>query len=184
MKLCVHRETAQKYALKIIDKKKYAMNSSSRKNALMDEVNILTKVSHPNIIGIKEVFDTDKSLYIVLELYVHGVILFCCVVVVDHKKNSVTGGELYDRITSLGRFTEDRARMVFRQIAEAVAYLHSQDIAHRDLKPENILMKSPDSDQVKISDFGLSRIIGEGSFAKTMCGTPQYLAPEILTCVE
>lgn len=74
--------------------------------------------------------------------------------------------------------------MVFRQIAEAVAYLHSQDIAHRDLKPENILMKSPDSDQVKISDFGLSRIIGEGSFAKTMCGTPQYLAPEILTCVE
>lgn len=70
MKLCVHKETAQKFALKIIDKKKYAMNSSSRKNALMDEVNILMKVKHQNIIGIREVFDTEKSLYIVLELYV------------------------------------------------------------------------------------------------------------------
>ena len=95
----------------------------------------------------------------------------------------MTGGELFDRIVALGRFPEDRCRGVFRQIAGAVDYLHSQGIAHRDLKPENILMKSKDTDEVKLSDFGLSRIIGEGSFAKTMCGTPQYLAPEILTYV-
>ena len=81
VKLCVHKETALKYALKIIDKKKYAMNSSSRKNALMDEVNILTKVKHPNIIGIREVFDTDKSLYIVLELYVPLYYLLVCLCV-------------------------------------------------------------------------------------------------------
>jgi serine/threonine protein kinase len=93
----------------------------------------------------------------------------------------VTGGELFDRIVALGRFPEERARAVFKQIADAVGYLHAQGIAHRDLKPENILMKSKDTDEVKLSDFGLSRIIGEGSFAKTMCGTPQYLAPEILT---
>lgn len=77
MKLCVHKETAEKYALKIIDKKKFMMNSSSRKDALMSEVNILMKVKHPNIIGIREVFDTEKSLFIVLELYVHSLDQTC-----------------------------------------------------------------------------------------------------------
>jgi serine/threonine protein kinase len=70
VKLALHKETEERWAIKCIDKKKFMMNSASRKNnALMEEVNILLKVSHPNIIGIKEVFDTDKCLYIVLELY-------------------------------------------------------------------------------------------------------------------
>eukprot|EP00478_Filoreta_tenera_P001264 GABV01001282.1.p1 GENE.GABV01001282.1~~GABV01001282.1.p1 ORF type:complete len:133 (+),score=37.14 GABV01001282.1:336-734(+) len=67
-----------------------------------------------------------------------------------------------------------------KQMLDAVRYLHDQGIAHRDLKPENILLARPDSDEIKISDFGLSRIVGPNSFFKTVCGTPQYLAPEVL----
>jgi len=63
---------------------------------------------------------------------------------------------------------------------EAIKYLHDQGIAHRDLKPENILLHDPHSDIIKLSDFGLSRVVGQHSFMKTMCGTPQYVAPEIL----
>lgn len=67
VKVAIHRESGNKYAIKVIDKKKY-MKHSSKKNSLMDEVNILRSVSHPNIIGIEDVFDTEKTFYIVLEL--------------------------------------------------------------------------------------------------------------------
>ncbi|EGG15187.1 protein kinase 1 [Cavenderia fasciculata] len=160
VRLAVHKETGNKYALKVIDKKKMSM-TSKRKEALMDEVNVLTKVSHENIISINEVFETNKNLYLVLEL--------------------VTGGELFDRIITEKKFTEDVGRYIMRQICLAVQYLHSRGIAHRDLKPENILCHSPETYVIKISDFGLSRALDEGSFMKTMCGTPQYVAPEILT---
>lgn len=160
VRLAIHKSTGEKFAIKIIDKKKFQMSGSQRKDALMDEVNILMKVSHPNIIGIKEMFDTDKTLYLILEL--------------------VTGGELFDQILEVGRYTEEQARKLFVQMIDAVEYLHEQGIAHRDLKPENILLKSKTDHTIKLSDFGLSRIIGEGSFMKTLCGTPQYLAPEIL----
>eukprot|EP01133_Synstelium_polycarpum_P016778 gene16778-19951_t len=160
VRMAVHKETGLKYALKVIDKKKMSM-TSKRKDALMDEVNVLTKVKHTNIISIKEVFETNKTLYLVLEL--------------------VTGGELFDRIIAEKKFTEPVCRYILRQICNAVLYLHQQGIAHRDLKPENILLESPDSFVIKISDFGLSRVLDEGTNMKTMCGTPQYVAPEILT---
>jgi len=128
---------------------------------LMDEVNILKTLKHPNIIGIHEVFETDTTLYLVLEL--------------------VTGGELFDKIVGEGSFPEEKTRHYFKQMLDATAYLHGQGIAHRDLKPENILMKDKTSDILKVSDFGLSRCVGEAHFMKTICGTPQYVAPEILT---
>jgi len=160
---CVHKETGAKYAMKIIDKKKFmAINSSGRLDNLMDEVNILRTADHPNIIRMYDAIDTNRTLYVVLEL--------------------VTGGDLFDRIVAQeGKgFSEDVARQMFEQMLAAVKYLHSQSIVHRDLKPENILMVSPDSNDIRVSDFGLSRMLGPTSFMKTMCGTPQYLAPEIL----
>jgi len=164
VKLCIQRSTGKRFAIKVIDKKKYLKHANSRKGSLMDEVNILKSVNHPNIIGIQEVFDTEKTLYIVLEL--------------------VTGGELFDRIVDCGHFEENYAKTLFHQIVDAIHYLHSQDIVHRDLKPENILFANKQYDQLKLSDFGLSRTIKEGSVMQTMCGTPQYLAPEILTNTE
>eukprot|EP01132_Coremiostelium_polycephalum_P006625 gene6625-8197_t len=160
VRLAVHKQTGQTFAMKVIDKKKMSM-TSQRKDALMDEVNVLTKVNHRNIISIKELFETQKHLYLVLEL--------------------VTGGELFDRIIAETKFPENTCRFILKQLCDAVHYLHSKGIAHRDLKPENILLSSPDSYEIKISDFGLSRAMDEGTFMKTMCGTPQYVAPEILT---
>ncbi|KAF2075285.1 hypothetical protein CYY_003414 [Polysphondylium violaceum] len=166
VKLAVDRKTGDKYAVKIIDKKKYFMNSSSRKDALMDEVNILKTLNHPNIIHIQEVFNTEKTLYLVLEL--------------------VECGELLNDILSNENkcYDEPKAKIIFKQIVNGVSYLHNGGVAHRDLKPENILLKHRNlhlMDAVKLSDFGLSRSVNNGSFMKTMCGTPQYLAPEILT---
>ncbi|KAM9958326.1 hypothetical protein ACTFIW_001188 [Dictyostelium discoideum] len=160
VRLGVEKETGNKYAIKIIDKKKMSM-TSKRKDSLMDEVNVLTKVKHQNIISIKEVFETQKNLYLVLEL--------------------VTGGELFDKIVSERKFQEDTCRYILKQLCDSVRYLHSNGIAHRDLKPENILLATPNSFLLKISDFGLSRAMDEGTYMKTMCGTPQYVAPEILT---
>lgn len=161
------RKTRKQFACKIIEKAK-ANPATSRSNAFMDEVEIITKVSHENIISVEEIFETDKFLYLVLEL--------------------VTGGELFDLVVN-GALKETRALNIIRQCLLGVRYLHLSGIAHRDLKPENILLLNPPhsvddpngADIVKISDFGLSRLIDEDSFMKTICGTPQYVAPEILT---
>lgn len=160
--LCIHKATGKQWAIKIIDKKKFALSSSSeRPDALLGEVEILRQLDHPGCIKINETFETDDTLYLILEL--------------------VTGGELFDRIVDSKRFEEPRARAYFRQMLEAIQYLHAKGIVHRDLKPENILVASSTEETIKLSDFGLSRIMGSTSNMKTMCGTPQYVAPEVLT---
>mmetsp|Transcript_19089 Transcript_19089/g.26706 ORF Transcript_19089/g.26706 Transcript_19089/m.26706 type:complete len:441 (+) Transcript_19089:196-1518(+) len=166
VKLCVDRKSGKKYAIKIVDKNKFKMkNHSNRPNVLQDEVKILQEMNHEHIIKIIEVFDSSDKLQLVLEL--------------------VTGGDLFDAIINYHNkhdhgFTETKAREIFRQLISAVEYMHEKKVAHRDLKPENILLRDKESDFVKISDFGLSRFVGEGSFLKTLCGTPMYLAPEVL----
>ena len=164
VKLCVERDTGRQYACKIIEKKKFALNHGSKRGeALMDEVKILQKLNHPHIIQIHDVYDTARHLYLILEL--------------------VTGGDLFDKIIAQNGkgFAEARAAIIFHQLLDATEYLHSHNIVHRDLKPENVLLVKPDSDAIKLSDFGLSRMIGDGSTMKTLCGTPQYLAPEVNT---
>jgi len=119
----------------------------------------MTKLHHKNIIALEEVFEEDETIYLVLEL--------------------VTGGELFDQIVSRGTYSERDAANVVRQILEAVAYMHDNGIAHRDLKPENLLCSGPDSNIIKVTDFGLSKDFGKASL-KTSCGTPDYVAPEVL----
>jgi len=93
----------------------------------------------------------------------------------------VTGGELFDRIVEKGSYSEEDAKELVRKIVSAVEYLHSKGIAHRDLKPENLLVKSLENDtEVKIADFGLSKIIDQEKMMQTACGTPGYVAPEVL----
>lgn len=100
----------------MINKEKF-LQKAKRKDALMDEVRVLTSVSHPNILQIRGVFETPKILYLVLEL--------------------ATGGELFDRVVK-GSQPEPTACEIFYQILLAIKYLHAQGIAHRDLKPENV----------------------------------------------
>jgi len=94
----------------------------------------------------------------------------------------VTGGELFDRIVAKGHFSEPASADLVYKILDATQYLHSVGIVHRDLKPENLLLSDPsDQAEVKVADFGLAKILGaEGQMMATTCGTPGYVAPEVL----
>ncbi|EGG23482.1 myosin light chain kinase [Cavenderia fasciculata] len=156
--LGVNRTNGQHYAIKVINKND--LGKDYEKNLKM-EVDILKRVQHPNIIALKELFDTPGKLYLVMEL--------------------VTGGELFDKIVEKGSYTEADAVSLVRKIVSAVDYLHSSGIVHRDLKPENLLLKTANNDlEVAIADFGLSKIVGQQMMMQTACGTPSYVAPEVL----
>jgi len=157
VKLAVNKKTSERFAVKIIDKK----NVGSDLVRLETEIQILKKVHHPNVISLKELFDTPEYLFIVTEL--------------------VTGGELFDKIVEKGSYTEKTAATLVIKIVSAIDYLHNLGIVHRDLKPENLLLKSATDDtEVKLADFGLSKIVGP-HVMMTACGTPGYVAPEVLS---
>jgi len=158
VKLGVNRKTKEKVAIKIIDRND--VGKDYEKNLRM-EMDILRRVEHPNIIALQEMIESGNKLYFVMEL--------------------VTGGELFDRIVEKGSYSEEDAKILVRKIVAAIDYLHKQNIAHRDLKPENLLVKSIEDDtEVKIADFGLSKIIDKDKMMQTACGTPGYFAPEVL----
>lgn len=164
VKLAFEKNTCEKCAIKIIQKKKFTINGRNNhpNTQILSEVNILKKLEHPCIIQIKEVIDTPDTVYIVLEL--------------------VEGGELFDKVVSIGQYNESSAKLLFYQMVLAIKYLHDQGISHRDLKPENILLSSADTQDtlIKVTDFGLSKFFNTTSIMKTFCGTPNYLAPEVL----
>lgn len=144
------------HAIKCIDKKAL----KGKEDSLENEIKVLRRLKHPNIVQLLETYEDKNKVYLVMEL--------------------VTGGELFDRIVEKGSYTEKDASDLIRQILEAVDYMHSQGVVHRDLKPENLLYYSPDEEsKIMISDFGLSKMEDSGIMA-TACGTPGYVAPEVL----
>ncbi|EAL61115.1 hypothetical protein ACTFIW_006903 [Dictyostelium discoideum] len=156
--LVTEKKTKKQWAMKIIDKK------SSSKAALETEIEIMKKVDHPNIVKMHEYFESTDKIYLVVEL--------------------VTGGPLFDRIVDKKSFTEKEAKLITQQLLQSLVYLHSIGIVHRDLKPENLLLKTPTDLTVALSDFGLSKIVGDDVFMKTTCGTPSYVAPEVLNNIS
>ncbi|KAK0153268.1 Calcium/calmodulin-dependent protein kinase type 1 [Merluccius polli] len=127
--------------------------------SMLDSLTTLLK--HANIVSLEDIFESKSHLYLVMQL--------------------VSGGELFDRIIEKGFYTEKDASKLIQQILDAVKYLHDMGIVHRDLKPENLLYYSMDEDsKIMISDFGLSKIEASGSVMSTACGTPGYVAPEVL----
>ncbi|XP_023782202.1 serine/threonine-protein kinase DCLK2 [Cyanistes caeruleus] len=156
VKECVERSTGREFALKIIDKGKCC----GKEHLIENEVSILRRVKHPNIIMLIEEMDTPTELYLVMEL--------------------VKGGDLFDAITSSTKYTErDGSAMVYN-LASALKYLHGLNIVHRDIKPENLLVceYSDGTKSLKLGDFGLATVV-EGPLY-TVCGTPTYVAPEII----
>eukprot|EP00743_Colponemidia_sp_Colp-15_P001942 GILK01002114.1.p1 GENE.GILK01002114.1~~GILK01002114.1.p1 ORF type:complete len:470 (+),score=51.67 GILK01002114.1:200-1609(+) len=148
------RVTGLQYAIKIVDKAGLA----EHREHLLTEISILKTIHHPHIVSLKEIFETRTHMYIVMEL--------------------LSGGQLFDRVIQQGSFSEKDAAHIIQTIAGAVDYLHAHSICHRDLKPENLLYD--DSGNIKIADFGLSRPLSEGQLLVSQCGTPGYIAPEVL----
>lgn len=153
-----HKATKQPYAIKMIETK-----YREGREVCESELSVLRRVRHTNIIQLIEVFETQDRVYMVMEL--------------------ATGGELFDRIIAKGSFTERDATRVLQMVLDGVKYLHTLGITHRDLKPENLLYYHPGTDsKIMITDFGLAsaRKKGDDCLMKTTCGTPEYIAPEIL----
>ncbi|XP_038203403.1 serine/threonine-protein kinase DCLK1 isoform X3 [Arvicola amphibius] len=156
VKECVERSTAREYALKIIKKSK----CRGKEHMIQNEVSILRRVKHPNIVLLIEEMDVPTELYLVMEL--------------------VKGGDLFDAITSTSKYTERDASGMLYNLASAIKYLHSLNIVHRDIKPENLLVyeHQDGSKSLKLGDFGLATIVDGPLY--TVCGTPTYVAPEII----
>ena len=159
VKLGIHKKTGEKVAIKIM--KKSTMDSSDLE-LVRTEIEILKICQHPNIIRLYNVFENADYLYIIME--------YCY------------GGDLFSYLENRHfRLSEKRASTIIHQMATAVYYMHSFGVVHRDLKPENVLMTSTDEDSdIRILDFGLSKILGPYEKCDEPYGTLTYCAPEII----
>ena len=156
---CKNRATGEYFAVKILSKRKMAPED---KASLQQEIDIMKQIDHPNIVKMIDFFEDEGHYCIVMEM--------------------MQGGELFEQILNREQFSESEAREAIKSIIDAISYCHSLNIVHRDIKPENLLLHSKDLDltSLKISDFGLARFVKADQVAQTQCGTPGYVAPEIL----
>jgi 5'-AMP-activated protein kinase catalytic alpha subunit len=153
-------KTGESVAIKAMDKEKICKVEMMEQ--IKREIWVMRLVRHPNIVGLYEVMATKSKIYIVMEY--------------------VKGGELFDRVVDKGRLKEEEARKYFQQLIGAVDFCHSRGVYHRDLKPENVLLD--ENGDVKVSDFGLSALpeqFRQDGLLHTACGTPAYVAPEVIT---
>ncbi|XP_023116689.1 calcium/calmodulin-dependent protein kinase IGb isoform X2 [Amphiprion ocellaris] len=148
------KKTGKNFAMKCVKKKQ------KRDLNLENEIAVLRRIQHDNVVGMEDFYESRTHYYLVMQL--------------------VSGGELFDRILDRGMYSEKDASSVIQQVLQAVSYLHQNGIVHRDLKPENILYYSQEENsKIMISDFGLSKMI-DNDIMSTACGTPGYVAPEVL----
>lgn len=159
VRLGIHKKTQKKVAVKIMKKSEMTTQDIE---LVKREIEILKLCQHPNVIRLLDIFENVEYIYIVMEL--------------------LKGGDLFMYLEKRGfRISEARACSIIHSLSTALYYLHSYGIAHRDLKPENVLMvdESEDSD-VKIVDFGLSKMVGPNEKCSEPFGTLSYVAPEVL----
>lgn len=152
------RGSDESYAVKVVTKSKLTKEDEI---ALKDEIIVLKELQHQHIIRLYDVYEEKDFWYLVTE--------------------KMSGGELFDRIVSKSFYNEKEARDVCKILFKAIGYCHSHNVAHRDLKPENLLLRSEDNDsEIKIADFGFAKKVLTPNSLTTQCGTPGYVAPEIL----
>lgn len=161
---CVHKYTGQEYAVKIIEITPERMSPQQLdevKTSTMKEIDVLRKVAgHASIISLIDSYESSTFIFLVFDL--------------------MRRGELFDYLTEKVTLSEKETRSMMHALLQAVLYLHSHSIVHRDLKPENILLDNEGN--IKLSDFGFSCQLQPGQRLRELCGTPGYLAPEILQC--
>ena len=159
---CQNKETGNVYACKKMNKKKI-----KNKEQFKTEIDLLRATDHPNIIKLYDIFEDNSYIYLIME--------------------ECNGGEFFDSLAKRAKekqmYTEKECANIFKQILEAVNYLHAHGVCHRDLKPENILFSTlADDSSLKLIDFGLSKVLdGDKGTMKGAVGTTFYMAPEVLT---
>ena len=154
VKIAKNKKTNEYVAMKIM--KKVEILKSKQADHISNEIKILSMIDHPFVVHFAGFTQNEKYLYLALEL--------------------INGGELFTYLRGVGRFPIDQARFYIAQIVSIFEYLHSKNIIYRDLKPENILIHK--SGYLKLTDFGFAKIVEGRTY--TLCGTPEYLAPEII----
>eukprot|EP00756_Hemistasia_phaeocysticola_P002969 Hpha_TRINITY_DN11988_c0_g1::TRINITY_DN11988_c0_g1_i1::g.20707::m.20707 len=160
---CTKQDTKAECAVKVVDKQKLSKNALK---SLTEEIKIMQALTHPRLIQLFDVYDHGMTMYLVME--------------------KVEGGELFDEIVRLQRYAEDTAAEIMFNFLDGLSFMHINGYVHRDIKPENILLlRKPSSPtdickELKIADFGFSAQVGESETLTTCCGTPRYIAPEVL----
>jgi 5'-AMP-activated protein kinase catalytic alpha subunit len=151
--------SGESVAIKVINKDQVVKNEGMMEQ-IKREISVMRLVRHPNVVELKEVMATKTKIFFIMEY--------------------VRGGELFAKVAR-GRLKEDYARKYFQQLISAVDFCHSRGVSHRDLKPENLLLD--ENGNLKVSDFGLSALpeqLRNDGLLHTQCGTPAYVAPEVL----
>ncbi|NP_001242199.1 CBL-interacting serine/threonine-protein kinase 1-like [Glycine max] len=159
VKFARNTDSGQAFAVKIIDKN--TIVDINITNQIIREIATLKLLRHPNVVRLYEVLASKTKIYMVLEY--------------------VNGGELFDIIASKGKHIEGEGRKLFQQLIDGVSYCHTKGVFHRDLKLENVLVDNKGN--IKITDFGLSALpqhLREDGLLHTTCGSPNYVAPEVL----
>ncbi|CAD8151535.1 unnamed protein product [Paramecium octaurelia] len=158
--LAQRKQNQNKYAVKTFQKSALMDKNNKQRQGLLNEIDLLRSCDHPNIIKLYEIYESGDYIYLVMEL--------------------LEGGELFDLILETQCFQESKVALIMFKIFDALEYLHTKNIMHRDIKPENILLKDKSENfDLKIADFGLASYT-EADLLITRCGTPGYVAPEIL----
>ncbi|XP_052328261.1 serine/threonine-protein kinase DCLK3 [Oncorhynchus keta] len=154
---CHRRDNGEAFAVKIVEHSKLI----GREHMMQNELSLLGSLSHPRVVRLFTHHHTHTHSYLVMEM--------------------VAGGDLFEAIAVRGKFPEEEAGLMVCDVSEALRYIHSKTIVHRDLKPENLLVEcsSDGVSRLKLGDFGLAMVVTEPIF--TVCGTPTYVAPEILS---
>ncbi|KAK9801988.1 hypothetical protein WJX73_007147 [Symbiochloris irregularis] len=164
VKLATNKQTGEEYAVKIMNlpdvSHQPANDNENTREDIFKEIDILVGMEHENVLNLKEYYEEGGKVYLITEV--------------------LYGGELLDAVLERGSYSEADARLCFVQLLKGITYLHSKGVVHRDLKLENLLLANQkDMTRIKIADFGLAKKAAETAM-DTICGTPQYVAPEVI----
>ncbi|KAI8979153.1 kinase-like domain-containing protein [Mycotypha africana] len=179
VKKATRNSDGKEVAIKIIPKKKV----ENHFDMVKAEISVMENLEHPNVIHLYDSFESRKStfLYALMKQSVST-----CSIPLNRDKFYIvfelaTGGELFDRLFERGKFSEKDATVIVKSILRGLEYIHQHNVVHRDMKPENLLFRNRDSDaDLLICDFGIAKLSNEISSLDEICGSPGYVAPEVL----